>query len=69
MVMLQLRERDELAQDIAGQMIEPGLWLLPVVSLALGLALWGGRVSLSDFVVAEASYSTASAMVYGVGKP
>ncbi len=42
MVMLQLRERDELAQDIAGQMIEPGLWLLPVVSLALGLALWRG---------------------------
>ena len=42
LVMLQLRERDELAQDIAGQMIEPGLWLLPVVSLALGLALWRG---------------------------
>lgn len=42
MVMLQLRERDELAQDIASQMIEPGLWLLPVVSLALGLALWRG---------------------------
>jgi len=42
MVMLQLRERDELAEDIAEQMIEPGLWLLPVVSLALGLALWRG---------------------------
>ncbi|KQO26945.1 histidine kinase [Acidovorax sp. Leaf76] len=42
MVMLQLHERDELADDIAGQMIEPGLWLLPVVSLALGLALWRG---------------------------
>lgn len=42
MVMLQLRERDELAQDIAGQLVEPGLWLLPVVSLALGLALWRG---------------------------
>jgi len=42
MVMLQLRERDELARDIAEQMIEPGLWLLPVVSLALGLALWRG---------------------------
>lgn len=41
-VMLQLRERDELATDIAGQMIEPGLWLLPVVALALGLALWRG---------------------------
>ncbi|WP_233589852.1 histidine kinase dimerization/phospho-acceptor domain-containing protein [Acidovorax sp. FJL06] len=42
MVLLQLSERDELAQDIAEQMIEPGLWLLPVVSLALGLALWRG---------------------------
>lgn len=42
MVLLELRERDELAQDIAEQMIEPGLWLLPVVSLALGLALWQG---------------------------
>lgn len=41
-VMLQLSERDELAEDIAEQMIEPGLWLLPVVSLALGLALWRG---------------------------
>ena len=41
-VLLELRERDELAQDIAEQMIEPGLWLLPVVSLALGLALWRG---------------------------
>lgn len=42
MVMLQISERDELAQDIAEQIIEPGLWLLPVVSLALGLALWRG---------------------------
>nr|WP_060986143.1 histidine kinase dimerization/phospho-acceptor domain-containing protein [uncultured Acidovorax sp.] len=41
-VLLELRERDALAQDIAEQMIEPGLWLLPVVSLALGLALWRG---------------------------
>ena len=42
MVMLQLQERDDLARDIAKQMIEPGLWLLPVVSLALGFALWRG---------------------------
>ena len=42
MVLVAVRERDELAQDIAEQMIEPGLWLLPVVSLALGLALWRG---------------------------
>ena len=42
MVMLQLQERDDLAKDIASQMIEPGLWLLPVVALALGLALRRG---------------------------
>lgn len=42
MVLLELGERDDLAQDIAEQMVEPGLWLLPVVSLALGLALWRG---------------------------
>lgn len=42
MVLLELRERDELAQDIAEQMVEPGLWLLPVVALALGLALRRG---------------------------
>lgn len=42
MVLLALRERDDLAEDIAEQMIEPGLWLLPVVALALGLALWRG---------------------------
>ena len=42
MVLLESRERDELARDIAGQMIEPGLWLLPVVALALGLALRRG---------------------------
>lgn len=42
MVLLDLHERDDLAHDIAGQMIEPGLWLLPVVALALGLALRRG---------------------------
>jgi len=42
MVLLEVRERDALAQDIAEQMVEPGLWLLPVVALALGLALQRG---------------------------
>ncbi|MBP6304688.1 MAG: two-component sensor histidine kinase [Giesbergeria sp.] len=42
MVLLKLDERDDLARDIAGHMIEPGLWLLPVVALALGLALRRG---------------------------
>ncbi len=61
MVLLELRERDELAQDIAEQMIEPGLWLLPVVSLALGLALWRGLrplYALSDDVAALDPAST-----------
>ena len=42
MVLLDLQERDDLAHDIAGQMMEPGLWLLPVVALALGMALRRG---------------------------
>jgi two-component system sensor histidine kinase QseC len=42
LVMLSQAERDELAADIAGQVIEPGLWLLPVVSLVLGLAIHRG---------------------------
>lgn len=54
-VMLLLEKRDALAQDIAGQMMEPGLWLLPVVALALGLAISRGLlplVELSDEVAA-----------------
>lgn len=54
-VLLSLEERDALAQDIAGQMIEPGLWLLPVVALALGLAIARGLkplIDLSDEVAA-----------------
>ncbi|GAB3365476.1 MULTISPECIES: histidine kinase dimerization/phospho-acceptor domain-containing protein [Giesbergeria] len=41
-VLLRLDDRDRLAHDIAGQMVEPGLWLLPVVALALGLAIGRG---------------------------
>ncbi|MDO9402544.1 MAG: histidine kinase dimerization/phospho-acceptor domain-containing protein [Polaromonas sp.] len=41
-VMLSVDERDELAADIAGQVAEPGFWLLPVVALALGFAIWRG---------------------------
>lgn len=41
-VLLSLRERDELADDIAAQVAEPGLWLLPVVALLLALALHRG---------------------------
>lgn len=42
MVLLSLQERESLSQDIAEQVIEPGLWLLPVVALALGLAIRRG---------------------------
>lgn len=42
MVMVRLDDRDRLAHDIAGQMVEPALWLLPVVALALGLAIGRG---------------------------
>lgn len=41
-VLLSQAERDALAADIAGQVIEPGLWLLPVVALVLGLAIHRG---------------------------
>lgn len=42
MVLLSVSERDDLAQDIAGQMVEPGFWLLPFTALALGLAIRRG---------------------------
>jgi two-component system sensor histidine kinase QseC len=42
MVLLSVHERDALADDIAGQIVEPGLWLLPAVALVLGLAVMRG---------------------------
>lgn len=42
MVLVRADERDEMAADVAGQLAEPGLWLLPVVALALGAAIWRG---------------------------
>jgi len=41
-VLLSISERDDLAQDIAEHIAEPGFWLLPVVALALGLAIRRG---------------------------
>lgn len=41
-VLLSLDERDDLADDIAEQVTQPGLWLLPVITLALALALLHG---------------------------
>lgn len=48
MVLLSQAERDALAEDIAEQVIEPGLWLLPVVALALALAVHRGMRPLRD---------------------
>jgi two-component system, OmpR family, sensor histidine kinase QseC len=42
MVLLSHAERDDLARDIAGQVVVPGLWLMPVVALVLGLAIHRG---------------------------
>ncbi len=42
MVLLSAPERDDLAQDIAEQIAQPGLWLLPVIALVLGLAIRKG---------------------------
>jgi two-component system, OmpR family, sensor kinase len=42
MVLLSFEERDDLAWDIAGQVAEPALWLLPVIALALGWAIRRG---------------------------
>lgn len=42
MVLLSVAERDDLAWDIGSQVAEPGLWVLPVVALALGLAIRRG---------------------------
>ena len=42
MVLLSQGERDDLARDIAQQVVGPGVWLLPVVALVLGLAIHRG---------------------------
>ena len=41
-VLVRLQERDDLARDIGGQMVMPGLWLLPVVTLVLGFVIRAG---------------------------
>ena len=42
MVLVKVQEREDLAKDVAVQLTEPGLWLLPVVALALGAAILRG---------------------------
>lgn len=48
MVLLTVQERDDLAEDIAEQIAQPGLWLLPVIALVLGLAVHRGLRPLYD---------------------
>lgn len=47
-VMIDLAERDSLADDIAMQMIEPGFWLLPMIVVALGVAMRRGMRPLNQ---------------------
>lgn len=47
-VMIALAERDSLADDIAMQMIEPGFWLLPMIVVALGVAVRRGMRPLNQ---------------------
>lgn len=47
-VMISLAERDSLADDIAMQMIEPGFWLLPIIVIALGVAVRRGMRPLNQ---------------------
>ncbi|MBG6076829.1 HAMP domain-containing sensor histidine kinase [Polaromonas sp. CG_9.11] len=41
-VLVKFEEREALAEDVAAQLAEPVLWLLPVVALALGAAILRG---------------------------
>lgn len=47
-VLLSVQERDDLAEDIAEQVATPGLWLLPIVTLVLTLAVRRGLRPLLD---------------------
>lgn len=48
MALLSLAERDDLAGDIAEEVVFPGFWLLPLVALVLGLAVRKGLRPLYD---------------------
>lgn len=48
MVLIAEDERNDLADDIAGQISEPGWWLLPLTLLALGLAIYRGLKPLRE---------------------
>lgn len=47
-VMLSVEERDDLAWDIALQVASPGLWVMPAIAVALGLAVRRGLKPLHD---------------------
>jgi two-component system sensor histidine kinase QseC len=61
MVLLSQAERDELAADIAQQVTEPGLWLLPVVAILLGLAIHRGLRPLRTLAQQVHALDTAKA--------
>jgi two-component system sensor histidine kinase QseC len=48
MVLISMADRDDLVDDIALQVAEPGLWLLPVVAILLVLAIRHGLRPLND---------------------
>ncbi len=62
-VLLDMEERDDLAEDIAAQMVQPGLWLLPVVMLVLGFAVRRGLRPLYTL-----SHDVAALDVAGAGR-
>lgn len=68
MVLVEQRERDALAKDIADQLEEPGMWLLPVVALALGLALQRGLRPLYALSAEVAALDGVSAQRLAPGK-
>lgn len=48
MVLVKFEEREALAKDVAAQLAEPVLWLLPVVALVLGAAVLRGLRPLQE---------------------
>lgn len=59
MVLLSHDERRELAHDIAGQVAEPGLWLIPVVVLMLAWAIRQGLSGLGELTRQVAALDVA----------
>jgi two-component system sensor histidine kinase QseC len=69
MVLLSVKERDDLAEDIAQQMAVPGLWLLPIIALALGLAIRRGLRPLHELSRDVRELDVAQATMLKNGHP